>query len=308
MADIELAQDAEMVRSEDNTQPQGSIGSAFGLAALAGSSLVLIGSALRSRGARSSAQGPRMCQVKTASRSQLSTSEALDLAPDVLLNNYGQRDLAFSRGEGHYLFDDEGRKFLDFTSGIAVNCLGHSDAGWADVVETQARTLTHTSNMFLTPQQVELADKLTRLSFADKAYFCNSGTEANEAAIKFARKFHYAQGKPRERFIAFENSFHGRTMGSLSVTWKDKIKTPFQPIMPSTEFLPYNDIAALEAIDETTCAVFCEPLQGEGGIMPGRSEFLVALRQRCDEMGALLIFDEVQCGLGRTGVLFAYEH
>jgi acetylornithine aminotransferase len=162
--------------------------------------------------------------------------------------------------------------------------------------------------MFLSPPQVQLAERLVASSFADKAFFANSGTEANEGAIKFARKFHVAQGRPRERLVAFENSFHGRTMGALSLTWKEKYRTPFQPLMPSADFLAYNDVSALDTIDENVCAVFVEPVQGEGGCIPGDSEFLRALRSRCDAVGALLVFDEVQCGLGRTGKLFAYEH
>jgi len=149
--------------------------------------------------------------------------------------------------------------------------------------------------------------KLCDHSFADKAFFCNSGAEANEAAIKFARKFHFHEGAPRERFVAFQGAFHGRTMGSLSLTHKEAYRTPFQPTMASVHFLPFNDTSRLQEIDESTGAVFVEPMQGEGGVIPGDAEFLAALRKRCDEVGALLVFDEVQCGLGRTGHLFAYE-
>jgi len=212
------------------------------------------------------------------------------------------------RGEGHTLIDLDGKEYLDFTSGIAVNCLGHSDPGWAETVARQAATLTHTSNMYLNREQVALAEKLTQRTYADKVYFCNSGTEANEAAIKFARKFQVATGKPRATFVVFEDSFHGRTMGSLALTWKDKYKAPFQPIMSSANFLPYNDTSKINAIDESTCAVFVEPMQGEGGVIPGSVDFLQALRHRCDEVGALLVFDEVQCGLGRTGHLLCCEH
>jgi len=161
---------------------------------------------------------------------------------------------------------------------------------------------------FLTAPQIELGQKLTRLSFANKAFFCNSGTEANEAAIKFARKWHYSKGEPREKIVAFKNSFHGRTMGALSLTYKEQYRTPFMPTMPSTEFLTYDDIEDIQKIGTDVCAVFVEPMQGEGGVIPASSEFLQALRRRCDEVGAVLVFDEVQCGLGRTGKLFAYEH
>jgi len=236
------------------------------------------------------------------------TDAVLKSAQDCLLNNYGPRSIVATHGSGNYLFDSEGHRYLDFAGGIAVNCLGHCEPGWVDAVAKQAGTLVHTSNMFLNPQQVQLAEHLVASSFADKAFFANSGTEANEGAIKFARKFHVAQGRPRERLIAFENSFHGRTMGALSLTWKDKYRTPFQPLMPGAHFLPFNDVNALGAIDETVCAVFIEPVQGEGGCIPADSEFLAALRSRCDAVGALLVFDEVQCGLGRTGKLFAYEY
>lgn len=235
------------------------------------------------------------------------TKQLAERAEGCLLNNYGARGLAFARGDGHTLVDADGREFLDFTAGIAVNCLGHGDPGWVEVVAKQAGTLVHTSNLYLNVEQVALGEKLVKHSFADKAFFCNSGTEANEAAIKFSRKFHVDAGKPRERFVSFENAFHGRTMGALALTWKEAYKTPFQPLMPSSDFLPFNDVDALQGIDETVCAVFVEPMQGEGGVIPADTDFLKALRQRCDEVGALLIFDEVQCGLGRTGHIFAYE-
>jgi len=236
-----------------------------------------------------------------------SSTEVQELAERSLLNNYGKRSLVFTHGEGHWLFEADGKKYLDFTAGIAVNCLGHSDEGWVKAVSTQAGLLCHTSNLYLNNHQVSLGAKLVELSFADKAFFCNSGTEANEAAIKFARKFHFAAGKPREKFVAFENAFHGRTMGALALTWKEGYKAPFQPIMPSVDFLKFNEVEGLTAIDESTCAVFVEPMQGEGGVVPATAEFMTALRQRCDEVGALLIFDEVQCGLGRTGKLFGHE-
>eukprot|EP00437_Effrenium_voratum_P020706 CAMPEP_0181444092 /NCGR_PEP_ID=MMETSP1110-20121109/24888_1 /TAXON_ID=174948 /ORGANISM="Symbiodinium sp., Strain CCMP421" /LENGTH=464 /DNA_ID=CAMNT_0023568083 /DNA_START=39 /DNA_END=1433 /DNA_ORIENTATION=- len=246
-------------------------------------------------------------RAKVVARSAASTAELREAAKKNLLNNYGERQLAFTSGQGHILKDPEGEEYLDFTAGIAVNCLGHSDEGWAQVVAKNAAKLCHTSNLYLNEDQVRLGETLVEISFADKAFFCNSGTEANEAAIKFSRKFHFAKGAPREKFIAFENAFHGRTMGALSLTWKEGYKTPFQPVMPSASFLKFNEVEGLEAIDETTCAVFVEPIQGEGGVVPGTVEFMTALRKRCDEVGALLVFDEVQCGLGRSGKLFAYE-
>jgi len=235
------------------------------------------------------------------------SSELRELAKANLLNNYGERQMIFQEGQGHMLQDNDGESYLDFTAGIAVNCLGHSDEGWAETVAKQAGKLCHTSNLYLNEEQIRLGQRLVELSFADKAFFCNSGTEANEAAIKFARKYHFSRGEARSEFIAFENAFHGRTMGALALTWKEGYKKPFEPLMPSASFLKYNDIDGLNAIDETTCAVFVEPIQGEGGVVPGSTEFMQNLRKRCDETGTLLIFDEVQCGLGRSGQLFAYE-
>mmetsp|Transcript_75026 Transcript_75026/g.219795 ORF Transcript_75026/g.219795 Transcript_75026/m.219795 type:complete len:490 (-) Transcript_75026:59-1528(-) len=277
-------------------------------AVVGGTGLVLVSALLRAnRGRRRAKRGGNSISCIVRQNAVANTNDLVQDAEKCLLNNYGKRSMVFTRGEGHYLFDTDGKKFLDFTAGIAVNCLGHSDPGWAEAVSKQAHTLTHTSNLWLNPEQIRLGEKLTRLSFADKAFFCNSGTEANEAAIKFARKFHVAAGKPREGFIAFENAFHGRTMGALALTWKENYKAPFQPLMPSVSFLPFNSTAELQSVDETTCAVFVEPMQGEGGVVPGTTEFLTALRKRCDEVGALLVFDEVQCGLGRTGHLFANE-
>lgn len=247
-------------------------------------------------------------QVRRKARNLRATSSELrELAKANLLNNYGERQMIFREGQGHILKDNDGESFLDFTAGIAVNCLGHSDEGWAQTVAEQASKLCHTSNLYLNEEQIRLGQRLVELSFADKAFFCNSGTEANEAAIKFARKYHFSRGEARSKFLAFENAFHGRTMGALALTWKEGYKKPFEPLMPSAGFIKYNDMDSLDAIDEETCAVFVEPIQGEGGVVPGSKEFLLALRKRCDETGTLLIFDEVQCGLGRSGKLFAYE-
>jgi len=273
---------------------------------LAFATAVAAGLALRRRAGNGNG-APRRSRRARVVRASASSDLGVK-AKEVLLNNYGERSLTAAHGEGHRLTDVDGRTFLDFTSGIAVNCLGHSDPGWAAVVAEHAATLTHTSNMFLNKEQVDLAEKLVQNSFATKAFFANSGTEANEAAIKFSRKYHVFAGRPRERFVAFENSFHGRTMGSLALTWKQAYKKPFEPLMPAVDFLPYNEIEQLASIDESTCAVFLEPMQGEGGVIPASAEFLKAVRQRCDEVGALLVFDEVQCGLGRTGSLFAYQH
>ncbi|CAE8660703.1 unnamed protein product [Polarella glacialis] len=283
-----------------------------GLAAVSVAALAATRSAQgRRRGSRASAKAvveKVVEEVAHAGAHALDHTHAVQARAETsLLNNYGKRSLAFTHGEGSWLYDVDGRKFLDMTAGIAVNCLGHSDPGWVETVAREAGRLCHTSNLYLNPHQVALGEKLIEISFADKAFFCNSGTEANEAAIKFARKFHYAAGKPREKLIAFENAFHGRTMGALALTYKQAYKTPFEPILGNTEFLRFNDPSSLGVIDEETCAVFVEPMQGEGGVIPASKEFMVALRKRCDEVGAILVFDEVQCGLGRTGHLFGYE-
>jgi acetylornithine aminotransferase len=202
--------------------------------------------------------------------------------------------------------------------GIAVNALGHGDKRWYDALSRQAATLTHTSNLFHTVPQVELARRLVADSFADKVFFCNSGTEANEAAIKFARKFARVQAgvdpydaaasAPTE-IVSFTNCFHGRTMGALALTYKEQYKTPFLPVMPGHVLAEYNNLeSAAAAIKKgRTAAVFVEPVQGEGGCTPSQAAFLAGLRKLCDDAGALLVFDEVQCGLGRTGKLWGYE-
>ncbi|GBF99596.1 acetylornithine aminotransferase [Raphidocelis subcapitata] len=202
---------------------------------------------------------------------------------------------------------------------IAVNALGHGDKRWYEALTNQAGILSHTSNLFHTVPQVELAKRLVHNSFADKAFFCNSGTEANEGAIKFARKYaRVAAGvdpydpaatAPYE-IVSFTNCFHGRTMGALALTYKEQYKTPFLPVMPGHALAEYNDLDSAAAVIKKgrTAAVFVEPVQGEGGCTPSRAAFLTGLRELCDETGALLVFDEVQCGLGRTGRLWGYEH
>lgn len=239
----------------------------------------------------------------------MNKQEIIQAEADHVLQTYGRPDIVFSRGEGMHLYDTEGNKYLDFTSGIAVTALGHSDPDWVTAVSQQAGKLTHVSNLFHTAPQAELAQKLVANSFADKVFFCNSGAEANEAALKFARKVGKAQGKPtKTKIVAFSGGFHGRTMGSLAVTYKAKYREPFAPLVPGVTFVPFNDLAAARTvIDDETCAVIVEPIQGEGGVNPAAPEFLHGLRAACDAHDALLIFDEVQCGLGRTGQLWAHQ-
>lgn len=229
-----------------------------------------------------------------------------------IVGTYARAPLVLSSGKGCKLYDVEGREYLDLTSGIAVNALGHGDPDWVAAVTRQAHILTHVSNIYYSEPQVELAKRLVSGSFADRVFFCNSGTEANEAAVKFARKFQkssHHDKEPPTGFIAFTNCFHGRTMGALALTSKEHYRTPFEPVMPGVTFLEYGDIqAATEAIQSgKIAAVFVEPLQGEGGIHSAAKEFILSLRVACDNVGCLLVFDEVQCGLGRTGYLWAHE-
>lgn len=203
-----------------------------------------------------------------------------------------------------------------------MNVFGHSDPQWAKVVADSASVLAHTSNLYHTVPGPALAKLLVETSFADRVFFCNSGTEANEAAIKFSRKFQQqrfeaekakggAAAGPATEFVCFKNCFHGRTMGALALTYKDGYRTPFQPVMPGAEtFVEYNNLEAAKAkiVKGRTAAVFVEPVQGEGGIYTGSKEFLQGLRRACDEAGALLVYDEVQCGLGRTGKLWGYQN
>ncbi|TKY51055.1 Acetylornithine aminotransferase [Spatholobus suberectus] len=241
------------------------------------------------------------------------TKDVIEMEGKFLVGTYARTPVVLVRGEGCKLYDVEGREYLDLSAGIAVNALGYGDADWLKAVVEQAGTLNHTSNIFYTIPQIELAKRLVASSFADRVFFANSGTEATEAAIKFARKYQRhttTNGKvPATEFIAFSNCFHGRTLGALALTSKVQYRTPFEPVMPGVTFLEYgNAQAAAELIKQgKIAAVFVEPIQGEGGIYSATKEFLQSLRNACDEAGALLVFDEVQCGLGRSGFLWAHE-
>ncbi len=238
----------------------------------------------------------------------MNKEEIIEAEANYVLHTYNRPEIVFSHGEGMYLYDTDGNKYLDFTSGIAVTSLGHSDPDWVTAVTQQATKLTHISNLFHSAPQAQLAQKLIENSFADKVFFCNSGAEANEAALKFARKVGKTQHSGKTKIVAFSGGFHGRTMGSLSATYKAHYRDPFTPLVPGVTFVPFNDLgAARQAIDDDTCAVIVEPIQGEGGVNPATPGFLHGLRAACDAHNALLIFDEVQCGLGRTGQLWAYR-
>jgi predicted acetylornithine/succinylornithine family transaminase len=241
---------------------------------------------------------------------ELTAAQIVASEREHIVQTYKRGPMVLSHGKGMFVWDTEGNEYLDFMAGIAVDALGHSDPGLVATIAEQAGKLIHTSNLYYTVPQVQLAEKLTANSFADKVFFTNSGTEANEGAIKFARKFARVNYPDKEKvgIICFDHAFHGRTMGALAMTPKENYQAPFRPLMPGVSFATYNDVAGLEAaIGPETCAVFIEPVQGEGGIYPATPEFLKALRKRCDEVGALLVFDEVQCGLGRTGDLWGHQ-
>ena len=223
-----------------------------------------------------------------------------------ILPTYGERNIAFSRGEGAWLYDVEGRKYLDFLSGIGVNILGYSHPRMVRVIKDQAEKLLHTSNLYLIPNQIKLAERLVNLTFPGKCFFCNSGTEAIESAIKLAKKWGKEKGK--WKIVSMLNSFHGRTCGSLSLTGQEKYQRNFLPLLPGVEFVPFNDLNALKSsVDSSTCAIIIEPVQGEGGIHVAQAEFLRGAREIAEKEDCLLIFDEVQCGMGRTGSLFTFQ-
>ena len=230
-------------------------------------------------------------------------------AKPALLDTYRRAPITIVAGEGCVLRDDRGREYLDFIGGIAVCALGHAHPAITEAIAQQARTLVHASNLYHHEPSGTLAGELARRSGMAGVFFCNSGTEANEAAIKLARKLAYRRGKPqRTTILACTGSFHGRTLGALAATANDAYREGFGPLPEGFAFTPFNDVAALErAIDDRTAAFIVEPVQGESGIHPATPEFLAAARRLCDERGALLIFDEIQCGMGRTGRFFAFE-
>jgi predicted acetylornithine/succinylornithine family transaminase len=225
---------------------------------------------------------------------------------NALLGVY-ERDIVLVKGKGSRLLDRDGREWLDFAAGIAVNGFGYGDRKIVAAIKKQAETLIHASNLYHPAPASRLAERLVALAFPSKVFFTNSGTEAWEGAMKFARRIGREQG--RFEFVAFEHSFHGRSMGALSTTWTAKYREPFEPLVPGVHFVPRNDLAAVAAaVSERTAAVMVEPVQGEGGIRPASPEFLRGLETLCRERGTLLIFDEIQCGLGRTGKMFAFQH
>jgi predicted acetylornithine/succinylornithine family transaminase len=236
-----------------------------------------------------------------------STSDVRGLELQHVLQIYRRFPVVFERGEGVRLVDEHGRAYLDFISGIGVAALGHAHPALARAIAAQATQLVHTSNLYFHPLQGELAARLSALTGLDRAFFCNSGTEAVEACLKFARKYWHARGETtRTKFVAFTHSFHGRTMGSLSVTWDDHYRAPFAPLVPGVTFADAANPAALAGlVDADTAAIIVEPIQGEGGVRPVSRELAQAIRTACERTGALLIADEVQSGSYRTGAFLA---
>ncbi len=226
-----------------------------------------------------------------------------------VLPTYNRAPLSFVKGEGSWLTEADGRRFLDFGAGIAVNVLGHGHPALVGALTDQAHALWHTSNLYEIPQQQALADKLVEATFADTAFFTNSGTEACELAIKMVRKYWFEKGQPeRVKIIAFEGSFHGRSAAGIAAAGSEKMTKGFGPLLPGFVHLPFGDHEALAAeMDDTVAAVIVEPVQGEGGIRPLPDACLKGLRDACDAAGALMVLDEIQCGMGRTGKLFAHE-
>ncbi|WP_461829015.1 acetylornithine/succinylornithine family transaminase [Aquifex sp.] len=227
-----------------------------------------------------------------------------------LMNNYSRLPVRFVKGEGVYLYDEEGKKYLDLVAGVGVNSLGHSPPEVVEILTSQARELIHVSNLFENPWQEELAEKLVReFHTSAKVFFCNSGTESVEAALKLARKYWRDKGKNKYKFVAFERSFHGRTYGSLSATGQPKLHQGFEPMLPGFSYAGLNDIDSVyKLIDEETAGIILEVIQGEGGVNPAEEEFLAKLQELCEEKNLLLIIDEVQTGIGRTGEFYAYKH
>lgn len=234
--------------------------------------------------------------------------KALDQAH--YMNTFGERTpLAFTHGKGCTLFDTQGKAYTDFLAGIAVNCLGYGDTGLAKAINEQAKKLIHCSNIFYIEQQAQLAAKLSALSGGYKVFVCNSGAEANEAAFKLARKYFFAQGKDKCEIISAKNSFHGRTLATIAATGQEKYQKPFAPLPAGFINVEFNNLTAMEeAITEHTAAIIVETIQGEGGVLLTDKEYLKGLRKLCTEKDILLIFDEVQTGICRTGRMFSFEN
>lgn len=235
--------------------------------------------------------------------------EIIESGKNVIMNTYASFPIVLDRGEGCYVYDTDGKEYLDFVAGIAVNTLGYNNKKLEENILAQFRKLHHCSNLYWTEPTIALAEKLTQNSAFDKVFFCNSGTEAMEAGLKLSRKYgNMKHGEERYEIITMENSFHGRTFGSVTATGQTKYQKGFGPLLPGVSHVKYNSIEDLKnAVTDKTCAIVVEAIQGEGGVCPAEQEFLENIRDICDEKDIVLVFDEVQTGIGRTGKLFAYE-
>ncbi len=232
----------------------------------------------------------------------------IETAEAALLHTYNRYQIVLEKGEDVYLYDTEGKKYLDFAAGIAVCSLGYGHPKYKEALKNQIDMLMHTSNLYYTPAVAMAADKLKKAAQMDRVFFTNSGTEAIEGALKAARKYAYTNQNGRYEFIAMNHSFHGRSMGAVSVTGNEHYRTPFEPLVSGVKFAEYNDLESVKAlISEKTCAIILETIQGEGGIYPAEEAFLKGVRALCDENDILLILDEIQCGMGRCGSMFAWQ-
>ena len=239
----------------------------------------------------------------------MTTKEYIQEAEENLLHTYNRYSIVLEKGDGVYLYDTDGNRYLDFAAGIAVFAFGYNNKSYNDALKAQIDKLIHTSNLYYNIPAADAAKKLTGLSGLDRVFFTNSGTEAIEGAIKTARKYAYNKdGSTDHEIIAMEHSFHGRSMGALSVTGNAKYREAFQPLIGGVKFAEFNDLESVKSlVTDKTCAIILEPVQGEGGIYPASREFITGIRKICDEKDILLIFDEIQCGMGRTGTMFAHE-
>lgn len=240
----------------------------------------------------------------------MNTKECIETAESSILHTYNRYQLSIDRGEGVYLYDSDGNKYLDFQAGIAVYAFGYGNKKINDALKAQIDKVIHTSNLYYNEPAAVAAKRLTSLSGMDRVFFTNSGTEAIEGAIKSARRFAYDKdGCTDHEIIAMKQSFHGRSMGALSVTGNEKYQEPFKPLIGGVKFAEFNNLDSVKSlVNDKTCAIILEPVQGEGGIYPATEEFMHGVRKICDENDILLIFDEIQCGMGRTGKMFAHEH
>ncbi len=239
----------------------------------------------------------------------MESKKYIDACEEYILHTYNRFQIVLEKGDGVYLYDAEGKKYLDFGAGIAVFALGYNDKEYSDALKAQIDKLIHTSNLFYNIPAAKAAEKLVKASGLSKAFFTNSGTEAIEGAIKVARKYAYNKdGKTDHEIIAMNHSFHGRSLGALSVTGNTKYQEPFKPLIGGIKFAEFNDLESVKAqINEKTCAIIMETVQGEGGIYPAEPEFLKGVKELCEENDILLILDEIQCGMGRTGSMFAWQ-